>query len=129
MSNEQLLGIAVFALAVFALLSGIVVGRLLNDVRRLRTEMIMLNTTKAFASSVSHLPVTVSGGRSQVFAPNTGGSTVGGFTIGTLFSADEAEKLRNLVSPPNGAEPPACSCGELRAELAAARGSQPAPEA
>ena len=121
MSNEQLLGIAVFALAVFALLSGIVVGRLLNDVRRLRTEMIMLNTTKAFASSVSHLPVTVSGGRSQVFASNTGG-----FTIGTLFSAEEAEKLRNLVSPPNGAEPPACSCEALRAEIDGARGSQTA---
>lgn len=128
MSNEQLLGIAVFALAVFALLSGIVVGRLLNDVRRLRTEMIMLNTTKAFASSVSHLSATVSSGRSQVFAPNAGGGMKGGFTIQTLFSAEEAEKLRNLVSPPNGAELP-CSCGELRAELAAARGSQPAPEA
>jgi len=77
MSNEQLLGIAVFALAVFALLSGIVVGRLLNDVRRLRTEMIMLNTTKAFASSVSHLSATVSSG---------------------LFSPAEREKLRNLMS-------------------------------
>lgn len=77
MSNEQLLGIAVFALAVFALLSGIVVGRLLNDVRRLRTEMIMLNTTKANASSISRLSTTVSNG---------------------LFSPAEREKLRNLMS-------------------------------
>ncbi|MGE7196878.1 hypothetical protein [Brevundimonas naejangsanensis] len=77
MSNEQLLGIAVFALAVFALLSGIVVGRLLNDVRRLRVDVAALNPTKATASSVSHLPATVSNG---------------------LFSPAEREKLRNLMS-------------------------------